>query len=619
MYITWLLLLALVMPFSVFPPLLMLLTAVKAAWHHAWRLDLVHILMIGWLLWPLTSLTWSMSPGLSIHWLGALLCLPLAWLIAIRLHNTGMLLPRLRSTLPILLAVAIAWGLIQGPNTYTGKPQGPFNDPNTYAATLNLLALPILVAYLSTNSLGPRQYTRRIIHLGMSGAFFFMQGLIASRGATLAFVVVIIPMLYAMRKLPGFKLRAATVTVIAIAANLCAAWVLSVYSHAPTIVGRVTQTLQTGDHTRLLLYKAAWDMVKDYPLLGTGLGSFRLRYPSYRHPDETGSAGGWAHNDYLQLWVEAGAPMVLMLLALVIWLFYHLLHSHINRDEGHIERLGYGASILTALIHAAFNFIIYYSPVSMLLGLYLATLHPNNSRINEPGPLHARPTKMAIIGYSMASVMLLAGQTTVDTLLGQASRLQQYLMRYNIIYPKYDIAWILTIVAPWNPTPQHVMGQVLLEMSALSGDPSITSAALYRLNKSIELTPCYQPYYNSFLKAVASNDQSGAWRHEAIVIANKSIACNPRHALTYYYLGLIDRKYSEQWWKLGLTNTPHNMIQRLLLVAATASLNDKHYQYMRDIADRIAEEIYKHEADPNKRVDTAAWLEFQLRLTNTAR
>ncbi len=68
---------------------------------------------------------------------------------------------------------------------------------------------------------------------------------------------------------------------------------------------------------RLKIFRDAFDLVRDYPLTGAGLGNFALVFPQYRHASLDEVRVLHPESDWLMLAAEAGVPAVVCLLALL--------------------------------------------------------------------------------------------------------------------------------------------------------------------------------------------------------------------------------------------------------------------------------------------------------------
>ncbi len=131
------------------------------------------------------------------------------------------------------------------------------------------------------------------------------------------------------------------------------------------------------DQGRKAVYPRLVEAIRDYPLLGTGYGSFEDMFPLYR--DETISAyGRWdkAHSTYLEVMMELGLPAAIMLFLAVGLLIWRCLHGAMNRHrDGHIPLIVFSASVLVAL-HALVDFSLQIPGVAItyaaLLGLGVA-------------------------------------------------------------------------------------------------------------------------------------------------------------------------------------------------------------------------------------------------------
>lgn len=629
-------------PFSVLATLFLLPMTLFGSLE-GWKRGALAWLMLAWLVWLPATLTWSLTPGLSLPQAAVLLCLPLGWLAGLVLHRRGYLTRLLDYGLPIVLLILLFWGLLQGPSTFTGKPQGPFNDPNTYAAVLNLLLLPILARYLAAD-LAKQKPWRRSGQLALLAGVTFITFLAASRGASLALLLVLPPLLWLARKQANFKRKLVLLAAVALVSYLAAFAV----SGGLSVAMRLADTLQGGDPPRLMLIKSAWLMILDHPWLGSGLGTFRLLYPQYRYADEAGTAGGWVHNDYLQLWQEAGLPMLLLMLGLAAWVAWKGWQTLRSSDGGALQRMGYLTAIAAILLHALVNFLFFFALVSLLVGLYLAHLAPpflkegrggdlpgtddadskNESlpALSERGEIarsskHSRAIRLAAGGYALILGWLLLGQVAVEGLLGQARPIQKVLLQLDIAYPRYDVAYWLSVLAPFHPTPQQVMGLELADADLFSGGGhAMRDEALSRMASGMQRAPCYLPYANDALALILQGPMDGALRVRGQTIVACSLDCNARHGLSYYYAGGLAPADTQalEWWRAGMAASPYLADDLLLATAILSRSTPGHEKELAALAEQMAQALRTLDANPGLRADQAFWAEAQHKLYRLA-
>ncbi len=126
---------------------------------------------------------------------------------------------------------------------------------------------------------------------------------------------------------------------------------------------------------RTLVWKDSLKIIKDFPLFGTGLGTFGYVYPLYKKYMEGPLVYTYAHNDYLQLIVETGALGFLSLItALTLFLFSSSRNlSRLPQKENHFRfflSLGALSGIVSLLVHSLADFNLHI-PSN---GLYFAFL-----------------------------------------------------------------------------------------------------------------------------------------------------------------------------------------------------------------------------------------------------
>jgi O-antigen ligase len=147
---------------------------------------------------------------------------------------------------------------------------------------------------------------------------------------------------------------------------------------------RLIGTANADDPTtgRTHFWSVAVEVIKAYPIVGSGLGSFGVIYTRYD------SRNGFyrleqAHNDYLQILADAGIVGGILGLAFLAILFGH---GFARRETDDKFRRGVATGALAGcfavLIHSFFDFTLH-TTSNALLFLILAALATQDSRVNH--------------------------------------------------------------------------------------------------------------------------------------------------------------------------------------------------------------------------------------------
>jgi O-antigen ligase len=119
--------------------------------------------------------------------------------------------------------------------------------------------------------------------------------------------------------------------------------------------------------SRLGIWDRTWDVFTDFPLFGSGLGTFGALYP-VREADGVLIQTSHAHNDYLEFLSELGIVGMGLLLGGVVFVLVFCFRKWHAREDALGRGLGFGglASALSLLLHGLtdFNFQI---PANILL------------------------------------------------------------------------------------------------------------------------------------------------------------------------------------------------------------------------------------------------------------
>ena len=138
---------------------------------------------------------------------------------------------------------------------------------------------------------------------------------------------------------------------------------------AITVAQRAISTFDEQDpsiNTRMLIWRTTLQMIKEKPLLGSGIGTFEMNYLDYQaeflksnpyYIKYSGKARE-AHNEYLQMWAELGLVGLGVFLS-IIFIFYNFIINYFKKehdDKKKIIVLGLLMGITCFLFHSLFTF-----------------------------------------------------------------------------------------------------------------------------------------------------------------------------------------------------------------------------------------------------------------------
>ncbi len=326
--------------------------------------------------WITLAQFWSGVGSIGWFTTWTFLALPMAyvgWQLHSRRHPSTW--PFMQHFLGLLGSLLAIWGIFQVAALDYTRAVGPLSDPNAYGCLLNLLWFPLFTCFLSSK----HEHTVKIYGIVL---MVIQLALITSGSRTASLIWVL---LFATIALWKWKVvsRARIVFICAIAIGNYLLYSLhsghlSVSSYEAAV--SMSHTSQAAQFPRLLMWQSTIRMWFDAPVLGGGLGSWNYIYPAYRIAGETGTAGYFAHNDYLQLLQEGGIALFVLFVGLCGSLYVSGIRKMATRTglEG-IENLGLLAGVAAVILHATVNFSFYLIYINTLTGIYLGrvTLAPS--------------------------------------------------------------------------------------------------------------------------------------------------------------------------------------------------------------------------------------------------
>jgi O-antigen ligase len=276
---------------------------------------------------------------------------------------------------------------------------GPFINRHHFAAYMEMaLALPLGLVF--TDSI---EKEKKFIFLFAAGLMAVALVMTNSRGGIISLLAEILFLVATMglrrrrhkhrrdseERQPRFKMAA-------MKAGLALVLIVTLFGSVVLLGGedalsRFVGSVNTDDPTtgRAHFWSVTVDIIKNHPLIGTGLGAFGVVYTGYDSRNGTYRLEQ-AHNDYLQVLSDGGIAGALIGLFFLVNLFRMGFARRESRDD--FRRgvaTGALAGCFAVLIHSFFDFTLH-TPANALLFLVLAGLATMNGRVED---VQSRRTK----------------------------------------------------------------------------------------------------------------------------------------------------------------------------------------------------------------------------------
>lgn len=267
---------------------------------------------------------------------------------------------------------------------------GPFINRHHFAGYMELtIALPLGLLFA-----GAVDKEKRLIYLFVAGLMGVALVMTSSRGGIISLVAEVLfftAVTAFWRKDRDHKgrkssrIRGAAIRIGLAAALLVGLFVGVIMLGGELSVTRLIDSVNTDDPTtgRAHFWAVTIEIIKAHPILGTGLGAFGVIYTRFD------SRNGLfrleqAHNDYLQIFSDAGIIGAALALIFVALLFYKAFVRMKSRDD---FRRGVALAALggcfAVLVHSFFDFTLH-TTSNALLFLVLAAMATMNGRVESP-------------------------------------------------------------------------------------------------------------------------------------------------------------------------------------------------------------------------------------------
>ena len=382
--------------------------------------------------------------------------------------------------------------------TQGGTPFGPYVNRNHFAGLMGMLFPIVMVLFLLSRPSSREESLRKKvsdlidrslnnIHLVLGfGAIVVALAIFLSlsRGGILGLSVsVSLIGFFLSRKIGSRKGRLlfiATVIVILYAVGWFG-WtpVFERFRGIRTPKGEISEL-------RLDIWKDSLGIVRDFPLIGTGAGSFMRVYPAYRTIRGEGIADH-AHNDHLELLTDGGligAGLFAWFIAAVLMRSYR---AFLKRTDRYARYLFVGAlaGVTAFLLHGITDFNLFIGANGLYLFLLLGLL-VNAAHVPAVGeePLPAaggrsvrRTIAWSAIGLLLLSVLFNVGQMLGSVLQSEASAISLGKASADTFSYYRDTLARASFLDPLEPSHHYLTGRAAAErMDGLSARRSCLNA-----------------------------------------------------------------------------------------------------------------------------------------------
>jgi len=244
---------------------------------------------------------------------------------------------------------------------YIDCATGTFINRNHFAGFLEL-AFPILWALVTfywsrassekSDNTGSREKSILLLFFGA----LMVTGLIASasRGGIFALAATFLAFQVIRPTLKGNRANAGLAAVFCLLVLLFSLWLGT--DGMRTRIGAVGEDLAAAGN-RLGAWKVTGRMISDFPILGSGLGTYRHAFPVYR-PTAMPLNFAHAHNDYLELASDAGLVGAALLLGFLAGFLIVCIRRFSKRRSLFARRMALGGmtAIAAILVHSVYDF-----------------------------------------------------------------------------------------------------------------------------------------------------------------------------------------------------------------------------------------------------------------------
>lgn len=518
-----------------------------------WKMPRADVLYFAGAFWALAVCSVFWAEVKSAAFTGAIFfsIMPLTFFIGVMAGKEDYFKTVVR-ILAVIFAILAFWAMFQFffLNTYfQGQARHPLADPSSLGALFSLGLFCTLGWILSDTAPQTKKFAVILASLLLCGIISTV-----ARGPIFAFLpgIILFCVLFWSKIKQNRKALLCVVLAGVAFYGLTLTGIQKRYDLGQRLFGTVTMSMDDVSNNRLKIWSSTIDMIKDRPLLGTGMGTFFLYYPEYRKANEIDGVL-LTHNDPLQFWAELGVLGPLLFYAFVFAAVRRSFAALKEKEIADKDRLIIGTILsgLTAMVaqsHISFNH--YNMSILLITGLLLSIWFLVTSRV---------------LKEKMRDVALSSGMSPSAA-------------KFLLILPFLLSAWLGLSIAGGEHMANRARDALFKEqMFDFAEHVNMANTISMGLNYRVYLFAVNVPIaILDFEKDTMDEAKQKKLYEQVVGYMNAVAGLNPRSATAYYYLGKVqtmvdagivpsDTLSPEEYYKKALQYDPLHLAARMEL------------------------------------------------------
>lgn len=232
---------------------------------------------------------------------------------------------------------------------------------------------------------------------------------------------------------------------------------------------------------RTVFYKDALNIIKDYPIFGSGGGGWSTLYRAYQ---TYGYSSTQAHNYYMQLWIEIGTVGLIIFIGILLAYIYHAFKTYRSCEEPSAKAT-YAAMftvVMTILIHSAIDFDLTYSSIGIIMwsiiGMQLA--------MGESFEIGEKKAGVRIPYVAPVFVGMLLIVSMINGAASHSAKQAVYAIQQNKIEEGIAHFKRASSIAPFDPTYATDYANLLNKVAYQTKDENQLQEAIHSMDKAVE-------------------------------------------------------------------------------------------------------------------------------------